>query len=186
MIAYLEGKTITKRLNYIILKCDSVGYKIFIVPTESYPKEKNISLFIHDHVGEDKRDLYGFKTFEQLEIFELLLGVSGLGPKIALTILSSMSKTDIEKSIESGDVKAFQKIKGIGQKMAMKIILDLKSKLDLVELDKLKNGKRTDTEVEEVLISLGYKKKEIGKIIDSIPTDIKDLESRIKFALKNA
>jgi Holliday junction DNA helicase RuvA len=143
-------------------------------------------LYIHDHVGEDKRDLYGFKSLEQLEIFELLLGVSGLGPKIALTILSAMNKSEIEKTIESSDVKSFQKIKGIGQKMAMKIILELKSKLDLVELDHLKNGKRTDTEVEEVLISLGYKKKEIGKIIDSIPVDVKDLESRIKYALKHA
>ncbi len=186
MIAYLEGKIITKRLNYIILKCQTVGYKVFVIPTESYPDNMDASLYIHEHITEDKDDLYGFKSIGQLEIFELLITVSGLGPKIALTILSSMGQTEIEKAIETGDVKTFQKIKGIGQKMAMKIILDLKSKLDLVELDNLKNGKRTDTEVEEVLLSLGYKKQEITKIIDNIPADIKNLESKIKWALKRA
>lgn len=185
MIAYLEGTIIVKNPNYIILKCSSIGYKIFIVPTEHYKKGEDISLYIHEHITEDKDDLYGFKTLEKMEIFELLLSVSGLGPKIGMTILSSMSKNEIEKSIESGDVKSFKRIKGIGQKMAMKIILELKTKLDIIELDKLQGDKKVDTEVEEVLISLGYKQKEISKLISQIPNDISNLESKIKWVLKN-
>ena len=186
MISYLSGQIITKRPNYIILKCGYVGYKVFVVPTEHYLKDDTLSLYIHEHITEDKNDLYGFKTIEKLEIFELLIGVSGLGPKIGMTILSSMDKSEIESAIELGDVKTFQKIKGIGQKMAMKIILELKSKLDLMELENLKNGAKIDVELEEALLSLGYKKKEISKVIDIVPQDLKSIEEKIKWTLKNA
>lgn len=184
MISYIEGKIIHKKINYIIVLAGALGYKIFIVPTESYPVDSNIKLFLHEHITEDKDDFYGFKTADQLETFEMLISVSGLGPKIGLTVLSTMDKDKIETAIESSDVKSFEKIKGIGKKLATKIILELKGKIDLLELERKQGAIFIDTETEEALLSLGFKQVEIGKILSTMPKDILTTEDKIRWALK--
>lgn len=182
MIAYLEGKIIHKRLNWIILKCQSIGYKIFIIPAQKYKENQGYSLYIYEHIREDKNDLYGFKTIKELEIFEILLSVSGLGPKMGLSILTSLPVKEIEKAIEEADVKKFEKIKGIGKKLAAKIILELKNKVDFSQIDNKKYSNH-DQELEDALASLGYKKNEITKIISTLPKDLKNLEEKIRWAL---
>ena len=185
MIAYLEGQIIKKKNNHIILKCSSIGYKIYVIPTQSFIEEDILSLYIYEHITEDKDDLYGFKSYDELEIFETLIGVSGLGPKIALTILASMSKKEIEQAIDREEVKTFQRIKGIGQKMAAKIILELKSKINFSKISQSQNSRDRDSETADALYSLGYKTKEVDKILSQIPSHIADLESKIKWALQN-
>lgn len=186
MISYIQGSIIYKKTNYIIILAGHIGYKIFIVPTEHFPVDTDISLFLHEHISEEKDDLYGFKTADQLDIFEVLISVSGLGPKMAIAVLSSLDKKAIETAIETSDVKVFEKIKGIGKKLASKIILELKGKIDFSQLEKTNNLYVNDTQTEEALISLGFKKPEINKILSSLPKDILTIEDKIRWALKNA
>lgn len=176
MIAYIDGKVIYKKANYVIVLAGSVGYKVFVIPTEHFSLDEETALFLHEHISEEKDDLYGFKSAEQLEIFQMLISVSGLGPKIAMTILSSLNKDNIESAIEAGNIKAFEKIKGIGKKLAAKIILELKGKIDLLALEDKSNIAVADIEAEEALISLGFKKVEIDKILSNLPKDIITIE----------
>lgn len=186
MIAYLEGSVIHRHANYLILKCGAVGYKIYISPTQNINLANTLSLYIYEHIREDRDDLYGFANIGELEIFEILISVSGLGPKMALSILSVMDKDKIESTIEKGDYKVFQEIKGIGKKLAAKIILELKNKIELSDIDKLQGAKKIDLETEEALLSLGFKKHEIQKIIDQMPNELRNITDKVKWALKNA
>lgn len=184
MIGYLEGKIIHKSVNYIILKVGEVGYKVFVIPTEPYLLNTKTEVFIYEDIKEEKHDLYGFKDQNRLSTFEKLISVSGLGPKIAITILSSMTAGQISKSIDDNDTNSFLAIKGIGKKLANKIILELKDKIDISDLGGA--SQNTDRELIEALESLGYGKKEIEKIIKEIPKDILTIEDKIKWSLKRA
>jgi Holliday junction DNA helicase RuvA len=185
MIAYLSGKIIMHRSNWIIIDTGSIGYKVFVLPTAHYDIGENYSLYTHEYIREDRDDLYGFNTLEELEIFEILISVSGLGPKIGLMILSTRTKSEIEKAIELGDVKVFQSVKGIGKKLAAKIILELKNKLDISQLDNLSGDKSVDLETENALMALGYKKQEIQPMLKKLPKNIKTLDNKVKWVLKN-
>jgi Holliday junction DNA helicase RuvA len=192
MISYLKGKIIHIGLGWIILDIGNIGYKVYVVGNNklrALPRGREIGnsveLFTYQHIREDKSDLYGFSDISQLEIFETLISVSGLGPKMAMSVLVSKGKTDIEKAIESGDYKTFQEIKGIGKKLAAKIILELKNKIEKADLDNLNERENKDPELEEALVSLGYKSKEAQKISSSIPENLTSLQQKVKWALKN-
>lgn len=185
MISYLKGKIIHVGLGWIILDIGNIGYRIYTIANCDLKIEKHIEFFTYQHIREDRSDLYGFTDISQLEIFETLISVSGLGPKMALSVLSQKSKSDIEKAIESGDYKTFQEIKGIGKKLAAKIILELKNKIEKADLDNLNDRDKKDSELEEALVSLGYKSKEAQKISSKIPENIIGLEQKVKWALKN-
>lgn len=185
MISYIVGKIIAKRANWVIVQAGSIGYKVFVLPTVHYDINADYSLFTHQHIREDRSDLYGFNTLEELEIFEILLSVSGLGPKMGLAILSTRTRSEIEQAIETGDVKPFQQVKGIGKKLAAKIILELKNKLDLSGLDDKLSTAPTNTETEDALISLGYKKSEAQKMLANLPKDLATLDEKVRWVLRN-
>lgn len=185
MISYLKGKIIHVGLGWIILDIGNIGYKVNIIGNWKLVIGNFTQMFVYQHIREDRSDLYGFTDISQLEIFETLISVSGLGPKMALSVLSQKNKNDIEKAIESGDYKTFQEIKGIGKKLAAKIILELKNKIEKADLDNLNGRDKKDSELEEALISLGYKSKEAQKISAKIPENLKTLEQKVKWALKN-
>ena len=183
MISYIHGKIIYQKINYLFILAGAIGYKVFVIPTKDYKNDADISLFLHEHIAEDKDDLYGFDTAEELEIFEILISVSGVGPKMAMQILSSLTKKEIEAAISSGDMGTFQAVKGVGKKLAAKIIIELKRKIenkDIAGFDDL----HIDSETEEALISLGYKKPEIKKVIDKLPKDLIATEDKIRWILR--
>jgi Holliday junction DNA helicase RuvA len=133
MIAHLRGRLLSKHPNQAIVECAGVGYDVVItVPTfADLPEAGNdIALFIHTHVREDQLALFGFLRAEEKRLFEKLLIVSGIGPKLAVTILSGMKTSDMVGAIRSGDVARLTKIPGIGRKTAERMILELKDKLD--------------------------------------------------------
>lgn len=133
MIAHLRGTLIAKHPNQAIVECAGVGYDVVItVPTFSDLPEPgaSVALFIHTHVREDQLALFGFLRNEEKGLFEKLLLVSGIGPKLAITILSGMPAGDMVGSIRSGDVARLTKIPGIGKKTAERMILELKDKLE--------------------------------------------------------
>jgi Holliday junction DNA helicase RuvA len=133
MIAHLRGNLVAKHPNQAIVECAGVGYDVVItVPTFSDLPEagSEVALFIHTHVREDQLALFGFLRAEEKKLFEKLLLVSGIGPKLAVTILSGMPATDMVGAIRSNDIARLTKIPGIGKKTAERMVLELKDKLE--------------------------------------------------------
>ncbi|MCX6810750.1 MAG: Holliday junction branch migration protein RuvA [Candidatus Berkelbacteria bacterium] len=189
MIAYLKGKVLISRPGFIILDVSGVGYKVIVPPQIGLPdnivdSQKEYELFIHHHIKEDTSDLYGFEKFEELELFEKLLSVNGVGPKAAMTIISMAPAEKIIDAIISEDSNFFQSAPGVGKKVAIKIILDLKSKIsNLKYTGNFGGGVHQD--IYDGLGMLGYKKIEIDKIIGKIPKELKSSEEKIRWMLKN-
>lgn len=175
MISQLTGKIIEKDLDSIIIQVNNVGYKIFISNNtlESLmktPKDKEITILTYLAVKENALDLYGFKNSEEKEIFELLLTISGIGPKSAIAILSSADSEIIKESVLNEDPEYLSKISGLGKKKAEKIVLGLKDKFGIIE-----PGERSLTSdsavVIEALVSLGYSERESRNALKKLKKD---------------
>jgi len=182
MIAYIKGKVRAKGSGYIIVLAGEVGYKI---NTGSFSKGEvgqEVEFFCYHYVREDTDELFGFEKQEDLEIFELLLTVSGVGPKVAQAIMIALGREKIISAIVQNDVNIFKSVGGVGTKVAAKIIVELKSKVSKGEIDlqDLENDETIDA-----LLALGLKKSEILPALKNIPADLKDLQARIKFVLKH-
>lgn len=185
MISYIEGKVIYKKSGKLIIDTGGLGYGVIVSPKLKVSENQNYKLFTHHNVRENIEELYGFLSMEELELFELLLLVNGVGPKAAMQIISSSEIDKVKNSIFSGDAIFFTMIPGIGKKVAGKIILELKSKMAVLEDSDLSLISTGDDEVYETLSSLGYKKYEIQKIAHKAPKDLKTTEEKVKWYLKN-
>jgi Holliday junction DNA helicase RuvA len=187
MIGSIKGKIILKTEKFLIVETAGVGYKISVSPdTLSKIKKtgEEISLWIHTHVREDILDLYGFLDYSELEFFEMLINVSGIGPKGALSILGITSIETLRKAIGTGDTSYLTKISGIGKKTAEKIVLELRDKIS----DKMKNEKggsslQGELDVLEALKSLGYSQNQAREALKKVPTDL-NTNAKIREALK--
>lgn len=183
MISYIKGKVVLDHLNFLIIDVSGIGYKVYILPSVGVKKGEIIELFVHQNLKEDLSDLYGFKTFDDLSVFQKLISVNGVGPKAGMAIMSQADAAKIASAIESEDMSFFVSIPGIGKKVAGKIILDLRSKIsDGGTTGVLSGG---DSDVVEALTSLGYKKAQINTVIRKIPKEINDDQEKIKWSLKN-
>lgn len=187
MIAFLKGIVQNKGLNYLILFTTSgVGYKVY-VPADlitSVIIDKPISLFTHTHVKEDLLDLYGFYSQEDLSMFELFLGVSGIGPKTALNIFSNGKLPKIKEAIVKGDVEFFMTVPRLGRKNAQKIIIELRSKLgSLGDLDLTAEGGE-NKEIVDALKTFGFSTSEAKDAMKFIKDVEGDTSTKIKSALK--
>ena len=138
MIAYVRGVLDHKEPSRLVVDVNGIGYEIF-VPLSTYQKlpalGDQVKLFTHHHVREDAVNLYGFLSSEEKEIFELVLTISGVGAKVALSILSAMTVDVFRRSIAQGDMKTLTKIPGIGKKSAERMVLELKDKIGTVHVD---------------------------------------------------
>ena len=170
MIGFLKGIIISNSEHSLIMDVNGVGYLIRtpLPLLVSIKKEDEISLYIHTHVREDQITLYGFRENSDLFLFEKLIGVSGIGPKSALAMLSVHSPTSIASAVEREDVEALSHTPGVGKKTAQKIILELKGKLN-----HLLSGKENDStlEVRLALEALGYSSKEVHDALQKIKID---------------
>lgn len=181
MIGYLKGKVIDKTKESILLDVQGVGYLVFF--NKEIAKNEIIELQIYHHIREDQNALYGFKTTKELNFFKLLLTVSGVGPKMAMTIISNLSAKSIKDAIESNRSEIFRSVSGVGSKVANKIILELKSKISKEEFDFTKL--EASDKLVDSLISLGLTKGEIITTVKHLPSDIFELNEQIKWVLKN-
>jgi len=185
MISKLSGKIIHKDLSFIVIDANGVGYKVFITPDtlDSIIDKNEASLWTHLAVRENSLDLYGFWDKDDLDFYELLLTVSGIGPKSALGILSVTTVDVLRSAISSGDTSYLTKVSGIGRKSADKIVLELRDKLGASK-DSDSLSLREESDVVETLKTLGYKPFEIRDAIKAIPKDIVGTSQRVKEALK--
>ncbi len=193
MIAWLSGKVISKKPTSVVIETGGVGYLALVsLPTfYSLPDEgSTASLHIHTHVKEDAIQLYGFATRSEQEVFNRLIGISKVGPKLAITILSGMPSADLVDAVHRKDIVKLSSIPGIGKKTAERLVLELSDKLtDLMAIVQTEDGGRVVSAVYddsvEALISLGYKKSEAQKAvkvsISRFPEE--DLETILKHAL---
>ena len=184
MISYLQGKIILKKEKFIVLDVNGVGYKIFLSKKtlSKIPEiNQNFKVFCFLNVRENSLDLYGFLDSKELEFFEILDGIRGVGPKAALEISSLGPLEKIKEKILSQDEKIFEGISGIGRKKAMTIILELSGKIK--DVSQTKKTVEVD-EAEESLIGLGFSREKAKVALSKISKDVKDSEQRIKEALK--
>ncbi len=188
MIAYLKGKIINKGQGYIILDVKDVGYQVFINPTMYTALEigQEIEFYIHHHIREDAMDLYGFNTPEDLEMFKLLLSISGIGPKSALGVLAVSSVNEIRETIAQGDSSLLTKVSGIGKKTAERVVLELREKVaHLADSGNSQVSALAGSDEIDALMALGYSLQQAREALRKVDPKTKDSGQRIKEALKN-
>ena len=194
MFAYIKGSLEMKSSGYIVIDINGLGYKIFMSQNniDSIGELHNIiKVFTYVKVREDDISIFGFKTQEQLKMFELLISVSGVGAKSALVMLSCIEPSDFAIAVISNDVKVLTKVPGIGNKSAQRIILELKDKLKEEQLEeklkdsskRLKDNSENINEAISGLMVLGYSKKDIEKAFEHLDIDNLSIEDLIKKGL---
>jgi Holliday junction DNA helicase RuvA len=188
MIAYLKGKIKNKGRGYIILITGDIGYQVFVNPTRWIDLEsgQEVEMYIHEHIREDSQDLYGFDSMSELGMFELLLSISGVGPKSALNTLSIASIDELKATIACGDPSLLMKVSGIGKKTAERIVLELKDKIGNLMYEATGN-KITNVASDEIdaLMALGYSLQQTRDVLKQIDPKITDSGERIRAALKS-
>lgn len=191
MIAYIKGIVTEKNINTVVVECGGIGYDIFATGRDIDKLSKGGEVLIHTYlrISEDAHTLYGFLNKDDMDMFKKLISVSGVGPKAALSIMSTLSGFDLKMAIVSEDYKAISAAVGVGVKIAKKIILELKEKVDIdgiasIEADNT-GVSSVASEVVEALVSLGYSSSEAYKAVKDI--EVKDgdtTEDVLKLALK--
>jgi len=191
MISFLRGKILRKFFNFVILDVHDVGYKIFVSSAllSEAVEGQSAEFYIHQHIKEDTLDLYGFKSLEELEMFELLLSVSGVGPKSALGVLVVGKVGDIRESVARGDSSLLVKVSGIGKKTAERVVLELREKVRKMTIDLNIETESAGVFVSEdeidALLSLGYSLQQARDALQKVDPTIKESSRRIKEALRN-
>ena len=187
MIGYINGNIVFSCDKYVILDVGGVGYKVYISPdtANTVSAQGNAELWTHLVVREDALDLYGFLNQKELDFFKLLIGISGIGPKGALGIMSVAPVETVLSAIGTGDTSYLTKVSGIGKKNAQKIVLELKDKIGaLVDTEQTNTGLHEDIDVIEALRSLGYKEREAREALQELSPKIQGVSQKIKEALK--
>lgn len=189
MIAYLSGKIINKGAGFVIVLVNNIGYKVHVssVMFTELDIGQLIDVYIYQHLKEDASNLYGFKDMEELEMFELLISISGIGPKSALGVLTVSSLNDLKETIAQGDSSLLIKVSGIGKKTAERVVLELREKVIKLSGGKYsKTGFSSSISGDEIdaLVALGYSLSQARDALKNVDAKIKDSGERIKMALK--
>ncbi|MSR85318.1 Holliday junction branch migration protein RuvA [Candidatus Uhrbacteria bacterium] len=181
MIGSLRGMVLQIHPTSLLLEVSQIGYRVKVSPGAlgSLQISQEAFFYIHDHVREDSHDLYGFLSSEDLALFEQLLGISGVGPKVAMTILSVGSADTIRRAIMNGDLATLTSVPGVGKKTAQKIILELKG-----QLVETMEESSADRDVMEALLSLGYSSQQAREALKGISVEIVDTSARVREALR--
>lgn len=192
MITQVRGRLVEKKPTEVVVDCNGVGYLLHISLNtfSSLPESENVVLYTHLSIREDAHTLFGFINKTEREIFKLLISVSGVGPSIARTMLSSMTSEEIQNAIATENVALIQSVKGIGVKTAQRVIVDLKDKiLKTFDIDEL-SVNLSNTNKDEALSALdvlGFNRKQSEKVVSAVLKENQEasVEQIIKSALKN-
>ncbi len=183
MIARLQGRISGRAGGGLIVDVNGVGYLVHATPSVHRLGDGEVTVEIYTVVREDALQLYGFATADERELFELLLGVNGVGPKVALAIVSGSSPADLRRAIARDDVKRFQAIPGVGLKTAQRVVLELKEKLSLVDLgDDPQSG---DLTARDALVELGWTLVDAERALAGVDPGL-PLEEQVREALRSA
>lgn len=192
MIATLTGVVAEKTTDMVVVDVNGVGYGL-LVTNEDYGRLHTgdvAKVYVYEHIRENAHDLFGFTSLDTKQLFELLLGVNGVGPKMALSVLNTGAANDVRAAIASGDVKSIQKASGVGKRVAERIVVELKDKVGLAGVDLATTGilqsdaQLLKDEAVEALVALGYSAADAASALSSVSREL-PLEDRIKQALKS-
>ena len=167
MIVFIKGIVDSLGIDYVVIENNGIGYKVYFNHSQTLTLGQNITLFTYEHIREDAHTIFGFLKQQELELFERLISVKGLGPKTALGILTSVSYSQVVNAIESGEVSFLKQMPGIGSKTAQQIVLDLKGKL-VVDISVVGKVDKNINDALEALKSLGYKNSEVQAIVKKL------------------
>lgn len=198
MIARISGTLIYKSVNHIIVDSHGIGYRVFVPLTTFYelPEiSQLVTLNIHTQVKQDAISLFGFYTDEEKDIFQLMISVTGIGPRLAMNILSGISAEKLIRAVSNGNLDCLTGIPGVGKKMAGRMILELKDKVmklgseDMIPgfTDEMKESERLREDALSALINLGYKSNKAGSVLDKIMNEFSEsvtLDVLLKESLK--
>jgi len=169
MIAYLKGTIFQKRPNQVIIDINGVGY-CAAIPLTTYFKLGEVGqpaeLLIHTHLTENALSLFGFITKEERDLFLKLIGISGIGPKLAMNILSGIEAAELEDAIKKSDVGRISMIPGIGKKTALRITMELQDKIEKKEKLLAVKGSQEKEDLVSALLNLGFRRKEVERVVD--------------------
>ncbi|SDZ75144.1 Holliday junction branch migration protein RuvA [Selenomonas ruminantium] len=195
MIGFLRGQVAALKADYCLLDVNGVGYRVFVAGStrNKLRLKEDAQLFTYMNVYQDGITLYGFASEEEYDIFQLLIGVSGIGPKVALGILSAITVESLCKAIQNKQATVLTKLPGIGKKSAERLILELKDKVAFAAADDVEEiltldlegptGDDMMSEAQAALVALGYSQAEIAPVLKKA-TKCKTTEEVIKLALK--
>ena len=198
MISYIKGTVAVKGNDYVVIENHGIGYQIKVPSRVLDHMESGANVMLHTYlyVREDILSLFGFSSVQELDTFQILLGISGIGPKAALSVLSTMTVEDLYYAVFSEDAKSIAKTPGIGPKGARRMIIELKDKLNLEDLENVSSEEATATgatatdgdsvsDTVQALIALGYSNGEAYRAVHSVAdADTLDAEQLLKEALK--
>jgi len=196
MIAFLRGRILEKQPNRVIVDVNGVGYEV-VIPLSTYydvgDEGSEVALRVHTHVREDALQLYGFITDFERQVFERLIAISGIGPKLALAVLSGVDSRDLVIAVQRGDVARLKGIPGIGKKTAERIVLELRDRLAQLTVPDAAasgvatvEGERLRADLLSALQNLGYHRPQADKAVDNILTTVPEptFEQALKSALR--
>jgi len=188
MIATLEGNISQKIGDLVVIDCGGIGYGVNVTFEDfgALATDEKAKLFIYEHIRENAHDLYGFRNLETKYLFEQLLSVNGVGPKMALAILSIASSSHVRQAIAAGDTKFISQATGVGKRVAERVVVDLKDKVGLTS-DENATGFLTapnaGDEALQGLVAIGYSVQDAAKALEGVDEKL-PAEERIKAALK--
>lgn len=188
MIAYLKGSILRKTPNQVIVDCGGVGYAAAI-PISTFVKlgepGEEVELFIHTHLTDNALSLFGFATADERELFLKLISISGIGPKLAMNVLSGMSAGDLEEAVRESDVARIATVPGIGKKTALRIAMELADKIEKkVRLLEGKAARETEDLI-SALLNLGFRRKEIERVVEETVRAAKGKEEGFEKLLRD-
>jgi Holliday junction DNA helicase RuvA len=190
MIVTLVGKITEKTTDMVVLECSGVGYGLFVSFEDfgALETDTKIRLYIYEHIRENAHDLFGFRSLETKALFEQLLSVNGVGPKMALAILSIANSQQVRQAIASGDTKFISQAVGVGKRVAERVVVDLKDKVGLVAGEDATGFLNTpvgnfNDEALQGLVALGYSVQDAAEALKNVDKNL-STEERIREALK--
>jgi Holliday junction DNA helicase RuvA len=190
MIATLSGVVSEKLSDMVVVECAGVGYGVAVTAEDfgRLQQGETAKVYVHEHIREQSHDLFGFVQLDTKRLFEQLLGVKNVGPKVALAVLDIGNAAGVRGAIAAGDVKLLQSAKGVGKRAAEQIVVELRDKVGLMASDDAENivgrpGINTQDEAVEALISLGYAPQDAATALKKVDPDLA-VEERVKQALK--
>ncbi len=178
MIAFIKGTVIHKDANFAIIDNNGLGFRVFLRPDvlANLKDGAEAQFFIHEYLRDNERELYGFPIIGELKLFWKLMTVSGVGPKMALHLLS-LGYEKLHKAIDTENLAIISSVSGVGKKTAQKIILELRGKL------KTDDGEVAD-DVADALVHMGYSRQDVAEALNELPADLEKIEDKLKAALK--
>jgi Holliday junction DNA helicase RuvA len=182
MIYSLSGKIKLIKNDFVVVEVSGIGYKVFVGSLSlELQTNTDVTLYTYQVVRENALDLFGFKTVSELQLFELMISISGIGPKVALSIMSVTTPASLKRAVISENTDELTKVSGIGKKNAQKIIIELANKVDKIEVD-VSQSDDFDLETYETLEALGFDRSQIRTALSEITAT--DAGEKIKQALK--